>query len=595
MRTPANHYRYELTDNAGVFLAEPLGESGLKRERSRNDENKLSYSDEQTGKLIFTGADFQRLLTQEQSVDRCDPILLQIYRNCGGSWETFGPLRRFNLNDADFNLDRCEVEIKFDKFEPEDCLEQKKSQEINLFDLVPDRYTTKLYRGTIVIEKVTYTITTNVVNISEFTTVPYWNGSGTPEAGGWAPYYVYASMYLAPFIKLTRETRWARQKLILPDTDPSPGPEWILILTSGGFKTWVKPAAVYDTTEETIYPGGSIFQTYKKEGKILGDEMGGISTIDNGMKLADCLQAFADALCVGLTVKSNFFQINPDTVTTTNYVTGATSKVRNILVYQKSDVKRPNVSASATKLSIGWEKFSTQLVEAFNVRWRVIGSALRIEHVSWFPQNLGIDLFDPRYSKYVAAVEKYNYKSEEIPGLEKFVFMEASPGSDFAGVPIVYEGGCVTSGRDNVKTHAADFLTTDVELCLNNPSAKDSIVDDKGMVLIAVDDDFNILSEPPILETTARLNNTLAWAQLHNDYHRHYRLLHTGIMNNTATTFASVKPIKKGVPIAIPFCCDDVFNPDDLVITPLGFGIVEKASFSFKNDLLTLELLYPVT
>lgn len=595
MRSPTNHYRYELTDSVGVFLAEPLGESSLKRERTRNDENKLSYSDEQTGKLTFTGSDYQRLATQEDSPDRCDPILLQIYRNCGGSWETFGPLRRFVLNDATWNRDRCEVEIKFDKFEPEDCFEQKKSQEVNLFDLVPDRYTTKLYRGTVVIEKVTYSIITNISNVSEYTTAPYWAGSGTPEAGGWAPYYIYVSMYIAPFLKLSRETRWARQKLVLPDTDPAPGPEWILISTGGGFKTWVKPAAVYDTEETFGYASGSTLKTYKKEGKILGDGGAGISTIDNGMKLADCFQAFADALCVGLTVKSQFFQINPDTVTTTNYVTAATSKVRNILVYQKSDVKRPNVSGNATKLSIGWEKFIMQLVEGFNVRWRVIGSVLRIEHVSWFPQAAGLNLTGSTFDKYTAGMEKYTYKSEEIPSQEVFKFMEATPASDFEGVPIIYEGGCVSTGRDNVKTHAADFLTTDVELCLNNPSAKDSVVDDKGIVLIAVDDDFNVLSDPPILETTARLNNTLAWAQLHADYHRHYRLLHAGIMNNAATTFASVKPIKKGVPVSIPFCCGDTFNPDDIVTTELGAGVVEKASFNFKNDTLTLELIYPVT
>lgn len=593
MRTVKNSYQYELTDVLGTVQVLPLGESNLRRERTLNDENKLNYADDLTGKMVLTGDDFTRLLSIEESVDRCEPLYIQQRRQCGGIWENFGPRRRFLLTDASFNLDRCEVEIKFDKYEAEDCLEQNKSKEIDLFALVPDRYTTKLYRGTITIEKVTYTTSAIISNINQFTIVPYWAGGGTPEAGGWAPYYIYCSIYLSPFLRMDRQTKWARQKIILPDTDPAPGPEWVLLSTGGGFKTWAKPAAIYDTNETWVYSSGSTLKSYLKEGKILGDESGGISTIDNGMKLKDCLQAFADTFCVGLTVKSQFFQINPDTVTTTNYVTAQPSKVRNLLVYQKSDVKRPSVSGNATKMSVSWDKFVTQLVETFNVRWRVEGSALRIEHVSWFPAPLGYDLTTSQYSKYVAGMRKYNYKSAEVPRKEVFQFMETTPNSDFEGVPIIYET-CVSSGRDNIKTHAADILTTDVELCLNNPSSKDSIVDDRGMVLIAVDDDFNILSEPPILETTSRLNNTLAWAQLQRDYHRHYRYLINGIMNNVATTFLSVRPIKKGPAITIPFCCDDVFNPDYLITTALGDGYVEKATFNFKSDTLTLELIYPV-
>lgn len=588
MRSPYNRYQYQLTDALGSTTISPLGESGLKVERTRNDENKLSYSDELAGTLTLTGADFTRLLTIEGSADRCDPLYIQIKRNCGGTWEDFGPLRRFFLTDAEWDLDRCTVQIKFDKYEAEDCLEKNKSKEIDLFTLIAGRYTALLIRPGTVIEKVTYTTTGGACNGET-----YWGGSGTPADGGWVPYYIYNGLtFSGGVVSCHNETRWARQKLVLPVATPQPSFEWILAGTSGGNNTWVRSAILYNK-KETITPfQGSVIRAYTFESSIVGDG-GGITDIDNGLRLGDCFQAFADTFCVGLTVKSQFFQINPDTVTTTNYVTGTTSKVRHLLVYQKSDVKRPTIN-NATKFLVSWEKFIGQFVEMFNVRWAVIGSVLRIEHVSWFPQNAGIDLTGPAYSKYVAGMQKYSYKSADVPGSEAFAFMEATPGSDFQGVPIVYDGGCVSSGKENVKNHAADFTTTDVEYCLLNSDSGSSLVEDKGMAVIACDDGLNIISEPPILDTVARTNNTLAWAQLHASYHKHYRYLISGLMNNVATTFLSVIPIKKGKPVTIPFCCGDTFDPNDTVTTVLGDGIVEKSTFNFKDDTLTIELLYPV-
>jgi hypothetical protein len=307
------------------------------------------------------------------------------------------------------------------------------------------------------------------------------------------------------------------------------------------------------------------------------------------MKLKDCFEAFAQKFCPGLTVKSEFFQINPDVVTATNYVTGQPSKVRNIVVFQKSDVKRPAVSGNATIANVSWEKFINAVKEIFNAQWRVEGSVLRIEHISYFSKAGGLNLTLPKYSEFVFGLEKYTYKTEEIPQREVFTFMEASAG-DFAGLPIEYTGGC--AGK-SIKTHAVDFVTTDVELCMNNPASDSGIVEDKGLVFIACSPTNIILSEAPILGTTTKLNNSLGWAQLHRDYHKYYRALKAGVMNGHPTQFLSVRPLKKGATITVPLCCDDVFNPDDLVTTALGDGTVEKATYNFLDSTVALDLLYP--
>jgi hypothetical protein len=576
-----------MTDSLGTTTVVPLGEAQLVLDQNRIDDGRLTYTREVSGTIVFTGATYTRLLSIENGVDRCDPITLLIRRNCGGTFEDFINAR-FLLTSAEWDLYRCQVSIKFDNFEAEECFEKGKGKELNLLALVSTRYTANLLLSGVVIEKVTYQRTGDDHG-------NYWGGSGTPEAGAWSAYYNYqALIQTSTGFQLTQETRWARQKKVLTAGSPAPGLEWILAGTSGGLDTWVKPAILYDRKETATTFSGNVIRAFTTEYKIIGDGTGTVWELDNGMKLGACLQAFADQLCTGLTVKSEFFQINPDTTTATNYVTGSASKVRNVLVFQKSDVKRPAASGNATILTTTWEKFITQLVETYNVRWRVVGSVLRVEHVSWFPQTVGFDLTTPEYSKFVLGLEKYTYKTEQIPGKETFKFKEAGPGGDFPGVPIYYEGGCVSAeGSKNEVSHTADEVTTDVQWCMENSASDSAIVDDKGMVFVACDSSNNILSEPPILSALTRLNNTLAWAQLHRDYHRHYRLLGAGNMNGSATSFLSVKPLKKGAPLTIPYCCGDTFDPNNAVNTALGLGIVEKASFNFKSDTLRLELLYP--
>lgn len=593
MKDPVNFYRYTLTDFIGPAVVSPLGESSFIVEWNLIDEEKLDFPKELPGKFLFKGEAFDRLYLIEKTANRCGYIYLTVERKCAEDWVVWFN-GRFILNDAEWDLHRGEVVVKLDKWHDDDCLEEGKNREINLMDFIPlaDRKIAKLYEGTVVIEKVTYTH--GPFNYSApLDTDLVWGGVGPPSAGAWVSYYhYYALFYLIPLVKEVRETKWARQTMNLPTGSGSPGAEWVIVSTAAGVNKWAKPVSLYECTETQIMKEGDVIVGHRKECKILGDEQEGINQLDNGMALADILDVFLSELCPGSTVKSQFFQINPDTITGTNYVTGAASKVLNLILFQKSDVKRPNVANNATKAVVSFEKFMAGLVVMFNVRWRKTGTIFRIEHVSWFPKNNGLDLTTPYYQKYVKGLNRYDYKSEQIPNKEEFKFMEAG-GVDFVGLPIYYEGGCVPeTGRKNAKTVTAESITTDVELCLQNPDPRDSIVEDRGFVWVAAGPTGLILSEPGILGTT-RINNTLAWAQLHRDYHKHYRALKTGIMNGAPTEFLSVRPLKKGVTLTIPAPCSLPFTPDDVIKTALGDGTVEKAVFRFKDSMIAIDLLYP--
>ncbi len=588
--TPNNKFRYTVTNANGNTLVSPFGEADFKKEWGLESDGPFDYSTTFPNKIIFRDTIYQSLLAIENSGNRCAEMFITIDRNCGGTWTPWFT-GVFNLNGATWDLYRCEVEIKIEKRDDEDCLQDNKSVEVNLFEEIgTERATVRPYAQAITIEKLTYKY--GPLPNTGFFTTDYWPVAGTPAAAGWVSFYNYSAIIHDVFFKDVRETRYARQVLNVPVGQPAPGAEWIYISTTAGVNKWAKPAALYECTEENIPQSGQIYQAYKKECKILG-EGGGISQIDNGFTLREVLEVFPRKFCPYLIIKSEFFQINPDTVTSTNYVTGQPSKVSNILVFQKSDVKRPAVSGNATKAPATWEKITETLRSMFNVRWRISGNVLRIEHISYFTKTAGFNLTLPKYAAYNTGLKKYSYKTEQIPQREEFKFMEASPG-DFAGIPIEYFGGCVSKeGKQNVKTHSAGEVSTDVELILNNPDANSNVVANTGLVFIAANAAGVILAEPPILQTGTRLNNSLAWAQLQRDYHRHYRPLRVGILNGVPMQFFSVEPTKKGVTLSIPLCCGDVFNPDNLVTTELGEGAVESARYSFRDDMLEIDLVYP--
>lgn len=596
MKTVTNKFRYVVTNRLGVLQVQPLGESNFTIEWSREVGGKLDYKNELPSKIVFTGAAYQNLLKLERSIYRCDYVSITVERWCGSAWVAWFSGRMSN-NDGTWDLDRCQLEIKLDDIKQEQCFDDNKSTELNLLQNIFTRRTVLINPTNITIEKITYSTSGSgsdtdpaCMNNSQ------WGGSGTPDSQGWVVYnqhftksYTGGGVY-----DCTTSTSWAREVTTVACGIPSPGPDWILVEDTcpGGNQKYARPARLFNCVF-TIPQYGSGFEETDWNCSIIGDTTTNVA-IDNGVPLADVINLFVTTFCPGKTFVSNFLQINPDISSTVNYVTGQRSKTRFITLFQKSDVKRPTVTGNATKALMNWEKLFEALINMFNLRWRVVGNIIRMEHVSYFSKTQGFDLTQQRWARYVVGKRKYTYQNEDIPAREEFKYMEAGFG-DFQGTAITYSGGCVSQGsRDSIKTYTVDKITTDVELCLNNPQPDSKVVSDEGFVFVAADYDgtnYFIISEPSILGGSS-LNNSLAWAQLHRDYHKWDRPLSNGIMNNIPTQFFSTKPTKKGEKITIPLCCGDNFNPDDLITTALGQGTVDKATFSFKDETLEVDLLY---
>lgn len=582
-----NKLKYELTDRLGTLAVVPLGESDFSLEYERENDDKLSYKMQLSGKIVFKGEAFQRIMQMENSIYRCEEQTLTILKDCNGNEKTIF-VGKISLNEADFNLDRCEVVLKYSDDKTDKCFDDGKSNKVNLFQLINNRITVKTASFFGEIE--TKTCQKNSPNQNE---VPfdYWCGNGDPYSQNWTlvSYRANSPDGTRNFLSNT----WKRE-IIEVDCSDTIDPDWVLIeenCGTTGKKKFAKKVSLFDcvTTSYVDEIDQSIYE-FTSNCKVLGYE-GMSATIDNGVLFSDVIKELVRSACPNLIVKSEFFQIDPDVVSSINYVTGNASTVNNIVIFQKSDVKRPTDYNNASKLEIELEKLLEFLKKMFNVKWRIEGNVFRLEHVSRYSKNIGFDITSNELKKYFVGKRIYSYENNKIPEKEIFKFKEQQ-GGDW-NAEIIYSG-CVLNKKKNEITYLIDDAMTDIVFAIENPSPDSKFVEDAGFCIVStkkIGSDYFINSEPS--QVGSRLNNVFAWVQLIRDFHYYERPMKTGKVNGVTTEFITTIPTKRGERFAIPYnVCQYDFNPDDIVKTLIGNGIVSSAKHRFKDYFLEFELLY---
>lgn len=591
-----DHFRYKITDRLGEIFTQPLGANDFSIEWTKDtDAGKRVYTEEFGGEIMFKDEAFQRLLRIEKSVYRCENQNITIDRKCidENGVETYK--NWFNgvisLNSGEWDLDKCTVRIKFEQNKIEKCFEDNKSKTFDFFQHGLLRNNVKTYDDyNLVFEELNCTrfapINQSLPNTDNFC------GAGTVISGNWTK--VNETTRYSD-LGTQQDTRWLRKIYTRNCSSPAPTETSILIQDTcfGGFgnRKYADKVNTFNCNYSYVDTGTQTVSSYLCE--VLG-ETSNLTNIPNGIKLNEAIEAIVSEYCPSITVKSDFFQINPENESSINYVTNTLSKVDNIIMFQKSDVKRPNAVNRATKLEWTFEKLMESLKFMFNVDWRIENDQFVIEHVSFYTKEMGIDATEKKYERFLKGKRKYTYKNEDIPEREEWIYKEASY-RDFVGRPILYTD-CQTAGsKQIVKSYALTDVTTDIEFILQNPDSENENVEDAGVVFIATKQnelsEYYILQEAGILDA-GRLNNTLSNALLQRDYQKYERPLPRGIMNGEQTSFYSVKNTKQGEAFSIPLDCNTNFDPDDIIKTHLGYGEVDKAVFNFKSCMLELTLLY---
>ena len=332
--------------------------------------------------------------------------------------------------------------------------------------------------------------------------------------------------------------------------------------------------------------------------------LGVIDSYTRFRRIDDVIDKMATTICPQIVgIKSDFFQINPDTPSATDIVTGDPIRVNHLLIAQKSDIKRPNSTEPATRGDIKLVELLDYMKSMFQVYWFIdVNNYLRIEHITFFRDTLGLDLTASQYDPYLNGINSYKYDISQLQKSDKFTWMEAG-NIDFIGKDILYTESdgtknlCVgTNEVDNL----ADRVTTDVPYIreLVELLTVENEIDDDGFVICAslqlTPLEYNVYLDVGKLSGTELANNKLSWANLHHDYWVYERPASKGFLNGAYISFITVKRTKLQDEFKVPFCCDDLltFDPSKLIKTNFGSGVVVSATYSSETDLITLQLIY---
>ena len=285
---------------------------------------------------------------------------------------------------------------------------------------------------------------------------------------------------------------------------------------------------------------------------------GSTTTYTRNRWLMDVVRYLANKVSPGSTVSSTFF------TAATNPVTLDYNFLTLLTIAQKSDIKDPTSSNPATTAMMSWNQLMNILWGMFQVAWSYDAGIITVEHISFFSHSAGVDI---RTQLIGQSSNKFRYLTEKMPKYEKFAFMEADE-VNFVGVPIWYDSVCVDQDPNtNVKETSVN-VTTDLQFIQNNPTA----ITNEGFVILCnyvSGGNYYVRSDKGAYFATSSLNMDLSWANLHNCYFRHNRVLITGYMNDILTTFWTAQKTKIQ-PINAIICPEADYNPEDYITTELG-------------------------
>lgn len=532
--------------------------------------------------LVFVGAAYNSIIA-DLDLGECD-IAIQIRYN---NVTKYTGNIKLNTSQTTINRLECTVTAKLDPNDSYTCFIKEYDQEINILTGTT-KYSVKPFFGTIQIQTVVEPAPA---------TPPQWplssprtaSSSFYTSAQGWTVIkneingatQVTSILYRA---ETNITTTYARE-FVAGSTTP-PGDGWISV--SGGFARRI--SRVYSAAKSQILDPdpNKIVQVYDVQG--LSEDFTAVP-IPNAVRLDDILVTFVPC---SLTVVSDFFGINADSTAPTNTpYTEALANLQDYLLVQKSDVKRPTASNIATSGKTSYKKLMEALQVMHDVRYRIAGSELRIEHVSYFTSSAGLDLTAEPYATYIDGKTQTTYDNTDAAKSEMWRWMETvSP--MFTAVPIRYDEECLLSDAQDELPYTAEDMNSDVLYIQGNPDR----VDDRGFVPIAAHrngSDYYLIQETNVIDGNLYPNSHLAWGNLLEHYHTYERLYPTGTLNGVATTFDSAQRRMVGEPVDIILSNVSYWNAysaGDLIKTALGIGEVTRGQYETLTCKLSLNVRY---
>lgn len=502
--------------------------------RHKLEKDRVYYLLSLNGELTLAGADFSLV---NAITDDCERITVTVERFCGGVWVAHAWTGYFTKFDCKFDYINCVLSAKVKTSDLYDCLALEWKDEVNIYSGTGATIVTRAFAGTYEAGKgccqyCSPTFTLAPCNDFSITTYCEEYTHATQPSSGYC-----AGQYLI-------QTCYHRVVGVGTPTDPPTyGSGWTYL---SGSNWWRCP-----TFSEIS-----------------------VGVLSYGRRFDAVLEYLVGQTGCGLTVRSHFFGINAThaAAPSNGAYDYATENYQDLTIHQKSDVKRPD--ATNPSLSFVWnmklKDLLDDLQDIFNVFWKIVGTDIIIEHISYFSQTAGAD-----YSARTMP-QTIEYDAD-TPKKEKFVWSDAECSAVFEGYPITYD-----CGNGEVERKVRLFST---DIAFIRAVENQDKISDENFVLVS-----NKLDGSDYWVND--FNRSLDWENLHENLHKYNRPFTSGSLNGSATTFITTQKIKKQPAFKVPNCCDSGFDAGNYVTTPIGEGTIQDAVENLYLDTLELQLNY---
>lgn len=527
----------------------------------KKESGKIYMRHESKDKLKFDKIeDYTALLAQR--ANECEDVKVSIYRRCKGVYSLYWK-GLFSIFDSEIDYDKCYLEVKPKPDDEYTCLGDALKNDYTVFDSGSSVTATS--------------ISTLSGNYETFSCQDSFTGQESQPGVEIAPPVSTCLVDPDNWCILSNE--------FTANCYEDPDNPQLTVCDYEQLTTWHREIAIVDCVNgvATRPPYGSGWNLTSQDcagtststwwrcpGSLFGTLNGPYT---RGRLFSDVLNHLVSEFGCNLTVKSDFFNINPENDAPDNSAYNyAAANFHHITFHQKSDIKRNGTNGSS---AIAWElkaeDLFDDLLKLFNVWYKIDNGKLVLEHYSFFTSAVGRDLSGIKMPLKVNCTGNENVRSE------KFFSSDESTSEIFKDILIMYECG------EEDKEQRLRLFNLDISYVEDDINKEN--VSDEGFVLIC--NDF-YEGEYVIIDG----NSPLAFRNILPALHIWARLYKSGKINDIQTVFESWIPYIKQDKFKIDDCCSDPLDTEERVSTKLGLGTINTAAGNIFTGKLELELSY---
>ncbi|HEY3387543.1 MAG TPA: hypothetical protein VGK46_13595 [Saprospiraceae bacterium] len=565
--------------------------------------------------------DFTSLFNLERQGLTCTkvPISIDKYCDCDESWTTGFYNGYIRLNACDWNVSECTVDVPIVVQDPYTCMTTSWESKVNMFDYGDPVVTTSPFYG--VLQYIQCEDTHEIswqppvpISQQKAACLDYFTSNNVDNCidplNGWT---TKKKTFVAdqqldlneglfdgpPEVTMAMTLRQEYVREFSADVSMPPGPGWLAV--TGGWARTVNVISGPEMTSETPEGLQALVDEWGSgydidfglifTNNIIGMDNAGNSNLSNGKELGPLVESLLEPC--GITVISNFYNINPDGTNPDNeYYDNAAVDFSAIVLYQITDIARLDESQSATGAAITLKGLLDAMKIAGNCDIQLDGTVLRIEHLSYWPTTVNIDLTQSEFLYLIEDKWKYTYDEQSQPKEEKIGWDSETDGygNDFDGYPIEYFNDCVNEVENKQpRVLLANGYLTNIRFIAGN----EDYYDTTDIIVMVSTTNLIVNSATQPISGNYVLNGNLAMGYLLPRYYDYGRPFKIGHINQVSTPMYSLFRLRLQAPITIPFSCDNYlneFDPAGLVKTQLGACEIETATYTDPDATMEFKL-----